>query len=69
MGRTYAITPAIQKGDFNRDGKTDVLAKDAAGYLWLYPGNGRASFSNRVKVGTGWTGMTAIVAPGDLMAG
>ena len=30
--------------DFNRDGYTDLVARDAAGALWLYPGNGAGGF-------------------------
>ncbi len=49
-------------GDFNGDGKADVLATDsAAGDLYLYPGTGSVSgmgtLGNRVKIGTGWSGM------------
>lgn len=56
-------------GDLTRDGKTDVLAVQASnGQLWLYPGTGTAkgTFAPRVKAGTGWGGMDALVAPGDM---
>jgi len=33
--------------DFNRDGVTDLIARDAAGRLWLYPGNGSGEFTSR----------------------
>ncbi len=53
-------------GDFNGDGPLDVIAKDPSnGYLWLYPGDGLGGWLTRVRVGTGWNGMTAIVGPGD----
>ncbi len=51
--------------DFNSDGHADVIARDTLGNLWLYPGSGVSSWLPRVKVGIGWNGMTAIVAPGD----
>ncbi|MDR6435347.1 DNA-binding beta-propeller fold protein YncE [Paenarthrobacter nicotinovorans] len=53
------------KNDFNGDGKTDILARDTAGLLWLYPGNGSGGWLPRVQVGQGWNVMTSLVAPGD----
>jgi hypothetical protein len=53
-------------GDFNGDGKTDVLAREAAtGYLWLYRGNGVGGWQPRIRVGQGWNGFNSIVGPGD----
>lgn len=53
-------------GDFNGDGPTDVLAREAAtGYLWLYPGNGVSGWQPRIRVGHGWNVFNAIVGPGD----
>ncbi|KRF07071.1 hypothetical protein ASH00_16125 [Arthrobacter sp. Soil782] len=51
--------------DFNGDGTTDVLARDTAGKLWLYKGNGKGGWLGRVQVGSGWQGFTAILTPGD----
>lgn len=57
----------VGPGDVNGDGTADVLARETAtGYLWLYPGNGRGGWLPRVRVGTGWNAMTAIMSPGDL---
>ncbi|MER7761924.1 VCBS repeat-containing protein [Streptomyces sp. NPDC097619] len=43
-------------GDLTNDGKSDLLARDTAGALWLHKGTGNASaaFANRTKIGTGW---------------
>ncbi|MGA5422577.1 trypsin-like serine protease [Streptomyces lavendulocolor] len=41
-------------GDVNSDGVADVLARDTAGKLWLYPGNGKGGFLARKDFGTGW---------------
>ncbi|MEU1123550.1 trypsin-like serine protease [Streptomyces sp. NPDC005899] len=44
-------------GDVNSDGHADLLGRDTAGKLWLYPGNGKSSgaiFATRVAFGTGW---------------
>ena len=57
------------KGDFNGDGKTDLIARSKSGsYLYLYKGTGKAgsgAFSARVKVRT-WGGYNAFDAPGDV---
>lgn len=66
VSRTYAVIPPGSRGDFNGDGKTDVLSRDSAGVLWLYPGNGKSGFLARVRLGSGWHVMTSIVAPGDV---
>jgi hypothetical protein len=69
-----SFTGIMGIGDFDGDGKSDVLARDAAGALWLYPGLGSATtavsgntgggFGPRVQVGGGWQGIT-IQAIGD----
>jgi hypothetical protein len=63
---TIAATSATRLSDFNSDGVTDLVARDAAGILWLYPGSGTGAFLPRSKLGASWAGMTAIVTPGDV---
>ncbi len=59
--------PVITRlSDFNGDGFTDLFARDTAGRLWLYPGNGAGSFKTRFQIGVGWNTFSAIVAPGDV---
>ncbi|MFC7840581.1 trypsin-like serine protease [Streptomyces sp. NPDC057382] len=57
------------KGDFNGDGKTDLIARAKTGSaLYLYKGTGKsgsAAFSTRVKVRT-WADYNAFDAPGDV---
>lgn len=61
-----AFNTVLGSGDINGDGTADVLARESAtGALWLYPGSGRGGWLPRVKLGTGWNGMTALAAPGD----
>jgi hypothetical protein len=51
----------VGPGDFSGDRTPDLLAREAAtGYLWLYPGNGTGGWQPRVRVGTGWTSLTAM---------
>ena len=50
----------------NSDGAADVLARESAtGVLWLYRGNGAGGWLPRMRVGSGWNVMTAVVSPGD----
>ncbi len=51
--------------DYNSDGATDVLARDANGVLWLYPGNANKDWLPRKQVGSGWNAMNLITTPGD----
>jgi len=62
-GPTAAVT---RISDYNKDGRTDLVARDSAGVLWLYPGNGTGGFLTRRQIGTGWKYMTAIITPGDV---
>ncbi len=60
-----AMNAIFSTGDFNGDAKTDILARDTGGALWLYPGNGSAGWGTRSQIGSGWGGMTALLGPGD----
>ncbi|MFI1713819.1 FG-GAP repeat domain-containing protein [Streptomyces litmocidini] len=44
----------------------DMVARDTAGTLWLYQGNGTGGFSLRVKIGAGWGAYSQLVGAGDL---
>ncbi|MER7108024.1 FG-GAP-like repeat-containing protein [Streptomyces sp. NPDC000229] len=43
-------------GDLNKDGKADLISRNAAGDLLRNNGNGTGSFGSTVKLGTGWQG-------------
>jgi concanavalin A-like lectin/glucanase superfamily protein/VCBS repeat protein len=43
----------VGAGDWDGDGRSDVLAKDSAGYLYLFPGDA-AKVGTRVLIGMGW---------------
>ncbi|MDV5147612.1 VCBS repeat-containing protein [Streptomyces sp. SBC-4] len=43
----------------------DLVARDAAGVLWLYLGKGDGTFAARTKIGTGWGGYSQLVGAGD----
>jgi hypothetical protein len=68
VGTSWSIFSALETvGDFSGDGALDVLARErSTGYLWMYKGNGTDGWLlPRVRVGTSWNGMNAIVGPGD----
>ncbi|MEU6759786.1 FG-GAP-like repeat-containing protein [Streptomyces sp. NPDC046685] len=48
---------ALGFGDITGDGRTDVIARDASGSLWVYPhigGIGTQALGGRVFIGNGW---------------
>ena len=52
-------------GDFNRDGRADLIARqNATGYLMLYPG-GAGGFGAPSRIGIGWNVMRDITGTGD----
>ncbi|MGN6245913.1 MAG: SpoIID/LytB domain-containing protein [Motilibacteraceae bacterium] len=53
-------------GDRTGDGRGDLVARDGAGYLWLYPGTGSGGVGSRLRIGRSWQGMTALLSVGDL---
>ncbi|MFD0148422.1 FG-GAP-like repeat-containing protein [Streptomyces sp. NPDC055721] len=67
-GGWNAFNALVRHGDFSRDGKEDVIAREAStGKLWLYPGTGTGSLGARKLIGTGgWNVMSRLVGVGDL---
>ncbi|MDX2698143.1 trypsin-like serine protease [Streptomyces ipomoeae] len=60
----------VGHGDFNGDGKADLIARTKTGSnIYLYKGNGKSgtsAFATRIKVRSSWTGFNALVTPGDV---
>lgn len=52
-------------GDFDGDGYNDVLGRDNAGKLFLYPGTGDGGWLPPKQVGAGWEIFDSIVGAGD----
>ncbi|WP_329443460.1 VCBS repeat-containing protein [Streptomyces sp. NBC_01426] len=69
MGAGWNIFNSLVGGtDATGDGRPDLLARDTAGKLWLYPGTGVGAtpFGPRAEIGTGWQIYNTVLAPGDL---
>jgi hypothetical protein len=68
-GGWNAFTTIVRHGDFNGDGKQDVVTRNAAGQLYFYAGTGTtpAIFKKGLLVGRGgWQAFLSIVGVGDL---
>ncbi|WP_052397346.1 FG-GAP repeat domain-containing protein [Streptomyces sp. NRRL F-5123] len=55
--------------DLTGDGAADLVARDSAGTLWLYPGTASTSapfFGGRTKIGDGWSGYRTLTGAEDL---
>ena len=65
------VTPAVpatsmRLNDFNGDGNTDVISRDASGAaLGCTWAPGPADWFTRIDLGGGWNVMTSIVSAGD----
>jgi hypothetical protein len=66
-GAWASMTAIVAAGDLNGDGNQDIVARDAQGNLWLYPGNGSNGFGARIQLSpsTDWLAMTSIQGVGD----
>lgn len=60
------MTAVTYAGDFNGDGRGDLIARRPDGTLWLYPTNGRGGWGGTTRIGHGWGAFTALVGAGDV---
>ncbi|MFD8205870.1 FG-GAP-like repeat-containing protein [Streptomyces sp. NPDC059695] len=67
-GGWNAMNALVRHGDFSRDGREDVIAREkSTGKLWLYPGTGNGGVGARKLFGSGgWNTMGLLAAFGDL---
>jgi SpoIID/LytB domain protein len=62
-----AMTALLSPGDFDGDGISDVLARDAGGTVYLYRGDGVGGWIlPRTTVAVGWQQYTALSSMGDV---
>jgi len=61
------FTALAAGGDFNGDGKADVLARGADGILYLYRGNGASGWitGSGEKIGSGWNSLSYVTLAGS----
>ncbi|MFJ8083593.1 FG-GAP repeat domain-containing protein [Streptomyces sp. NPDC096205] len=52
-------------GDWDGNGRTDLLARDFSGALWFYPGDGRGTFAAREARSKGWGQVTQFAGAGS----
>ncbi|WP_141389195.1 FG-GAP-like repeat-containing protein [Cellulosimicrobium cellulans] len=57
------MTAIVGVGDMNDDGRSgDLVARDTAGRLFLYPGTGTGGVRGRSQIGAGWQSFSGIVS-------
>jgi hypothetical protein len=65
-----SMSELVAPGDFNGDGAADLLARDSAGKLWLYHGDGAGRITTKSVAGaSGWNAMTDLAGVGTFDAG
>lgn len=64
IGQGWSGFNALVAGDFNKDGRGDIMARNAAGDLWGYFGT-PSGLTNVQQVGWGWSGFSTITGGGD----
>lgn len=66
LGAGWSVFTALAAvGDWNGDGRPDIVARHRNGSLVLYGGNGAGGLLSGRTIGNGWQTMTGIVGPGD----
>ncbi|MET7644997.1 VCBS repeat-containing protein [Streptomyces sp. NPDC005426] len=66
VGSGWAVYNRIAAvGDVGGAFAGDVVARDKAGMLWLYLGNGKGGFAPRTRIGAGWSAYTQVTGTGD----
>ncbi|MFJ4867183.1 hypothetical protein [Streptomyces sp. NPDC088757] len=66
-GGWNAYTAVVPISTPRADGTGDLVARDKAGVLWLYPGTGNPDvpFRPRIRIGAGWNVYTAMAGRGN----
>lgn len=59
-------TQILNAGDWDRDGKGDLIARNSNGHLYLYPGKGNGTFGSPVDLGGGFGSVSLLQVVGDV---
>jgi len=65
VGTGWSKITIYAPGDWNLDGKVDLVGVNTAGQMLLYAGNGKGTFAKPVQIGHGWYDYT-VIPTGDL---
>ena len=66
IGQGWAgFTDLFSVGDFDGDGKADLMGRTAGGVLMLYSTTGDGNWGNARSIGQGWGGMASVFSMGD----
>ena len=66
IGSATAGTHLLGPGDWDGDGRNDLLTGDTAGRLWLCKGNGAGMLGVPKQIGNGWTSLNTVMPVGDI---
>ena len=67
VANPWTYKRVIAAGDVNRDGAADLYARDAAGKLWLFRGDGTGTLKkNAHKMNGSWSSYSVLAGFGDL---
>jgi len=66
IGSGWGTQRVYFPGDWNGDGRNDIITIDTAGRMWFYAGRGNATFSAKQQIGQGWAAMREVIPAGDL---
>ncbi|MEV4666848.1 FG-GAP repeat domain-containing protein [Microbacterium sp. LWO12-1.2] len=56
---------AVNGGDFDGDGRADLIMRTSDARLWVYPTNGAGGWGTPRGIGQGWGSFSALFSPGD----
>jgi hypothetical protein len=62
---TSTVVESIQPGDWNGDGRADLITRRSNGDLILHAGASAGGFTTGTRIGTGWQVMDQVVGVGD----
>lgn len=66
VGNGWGIANTLfHAGDFNGDGRSDVIARLNDGTLRLYPMTGKGTWAAPTQIGNGWGSFASVFSPGD----